>query len=918
MKWYFAAGTKEGVDMLLEEKVSSILMSFAYCKRGLPEALVKAGKKTDIMVDSGGFTEVGKPGSSQLEGYMEFLISHKKLIDEYVTLDHPHKREITFKNYAAMIDKGHDPLFVDHMWFPWDDRLEKIYKNKKLCWGGMENSWAEKQIKRMDHALDKLLHDPSTKMHALGVGQRLKRFLPWMDALDSFDSSTWRTALGKFGKWTIFEHGTEEHPMPRFRQVAPPWSGKKPGKEVYEAFEKEKLSGHVYDDRIRMAIRSLKKYYAAIEKFHADNKKKGHEWLHEVAMKKDEEGPDNDYPLQVQVSISLADLKAESGFRSSPYLPAHVQKRHDGFKMQAVRKCGVVTLLNDQAQDETERFPLICKQLASLNPATDFVFDAVLEARSDILNLSSEEVTKGIVNEDRFVLSVLDVVRTEIDVREKSFVERSQILDTFDFPQASLVSPSPGLNRSPSMFVRDSEEAEEAVLKMNKIAGSRGAVLHSEIVAEIENEQPVTKAVSEKNDPYLTIPPEDRKYPYVVHQHWRGKGVHSDFRIGFKPEDLALGWTLNTAIADAIKEPVTNLAEARQAAKEKMGDYSKINWRTGEWALRDKMGVEKPSRTSILAEKKNPAPWKWLEVEGVTKVPEEGEALPVGGTRNFPGVFLIVDRGDLEFGAQKPWFHEYFVQGDSMNYRVIFRQLKMSAEVLPPSEGDNDGEGSSERWLFARPDELRPYVLDKEAVAKGWMPPAGVSALPEAIRIQVPKHYQYWTISNQANAKMTRDYLVDDIEKKEVILDFEASYKRAVHKRNEEKEMDFNSTIRFGMPIAKVDKDKQLVTGIVLEPDAVDAQGDTIDREAIERAAHNFLAKYNRETEMGLLHQVFGEIGVELVESYLAPVNLEIGGQSVSEGTWLMTVRVKDDKLWKKIKEKEITGFSIGGVAAVV
>jgi hypothetical protein len=276
-------------------------------------------------------------------------------------------------------------------------------------------------------------------------------------------------------------------------------------------------------------------------------------------------------------------------------------------------------------------------------------------------------------------------------------------------------------------------------------------------------------------------------WPFVVHQHFRGKGVHADFRIGFRLEKLLIGWTLNTAIADAIKEPVLTLGQARATSKD---EISKINWSTGEWMLRDKRGITKPTRTSILAERKVPEPWAWIDVEGATKMPEEDEAPPVGGTKNFPGVFQIVDKGTLEFGAQKPWFHEYFVHGNGMNYRVIFRQLKLGnadieKTILPPSEGeDNELPGGS--WLFMQPEDLTPYVLEKDAMDKGWMPPAGYSSLPQAVRDQIPSKYRYWSIEDQTKAKMIRDYLIDAIKSKEVEIDFSAPYKKKVSKASME------------------------------------------------------------------------------------------------------------------------------------
>ena len=128
----------------------------------------------------------------------------------------------------------------------------------------------------------------------------------------------------------------------------------------------------------------------------------------------------------------------------------------------------------------------------------------------------------------------------------------------------------------------------------------------------------------------------------------------------------------------------------------------------------------------------------------------------------------------------------------------------------------------------------------------------------------------------------------------------------------------YSVEVRVEMPILKKQEEKRLVTGIILEPETVDGQGDVVSAEVIERAAHNFLSGYNRETQMGILHKMFGKIGVELVESWIAPSEMKFGNEEVKEGTWLMTCRVLDDSLWKKIKSGEITGFSIGGSALVV
>jgi hypothetical protein len=52
---------------------------------------------------------------------------------------------------------------------------------------------------------------------------------------------------------------------------------------------------------------------------------------------------------------------------------------------------------------------------------------------------------------------------------------------------------------------------------------------------------------------------------------------------------------------------------------------------------------------------------------------------------------------------------------------------------------------------------------------------------------------------------------------------------------------------------------------------------------------------------------------VEIVESYVAKSDMEIEGQQIKKGTWLMTMEVADDDVWGKIEKGEITGFSMGG-----
>lgn len=115
-------------------------------------------------------------------------------------------------------------------------------------------------------------------------------------------------------------------------------------------------------------------------------------------------------------------------------------------------------------------------------------------------------------------------------------------------------------------------------------------------------------------------------------------------------------------------------------------------------------------------------------------------------------------------------------------------------------------------------------------------------------------------------------------------------------------------------PIVKTDAERRLVSGIVLQPEVVDAQGDIVGEAVIEAAAHQFLADYNAGTTLGHMHKNFDR-RLELVESYVAPVDMPINGTTVKKGTWMITSRVVDDATWDQVKKGEIKGFSIGGVA---
>jgi len=125
------------------------------------------------------------------------------------------------------------------------------------------------------------------------------------------------------------------------------------------------------------------------------------------------------------------------------------------------------------------------------------------------------------------------------------------------------------------------------------------------------------------------------------------------------------------------------------------------------------------------------------------------------------------------------------------------------------------------------------------------------------------------------------------------------------------------TTEKRQVEITKVNKKLRLVTGVVLKPEDRDAHNDIYSEDVIRQAAHDFVANYNETTAIGFMHADFSK-KLLLVESYVAPMPMQINGRDVPKGAWVITVKVLDDEIWQKVLNKEIRAFSIGGLATAI
>ena len=115
---------------------------------------------------------------------------------------------------------------------------------------------------------------------------------------------------------------------------------------------------------------------------------------------------------------------------------------------------------------------------------------------------------------------------------------------------------------------------------------------------------------------------------------------------------------------------------------------------------------------------------------------------------------------------------------------------------------------------------------------------------------------------------------------------------------------EFDKTV----PIFKDDA-KQIVYGVVLTPGLRDSQNDVVSAQEIEKAAHQFLVDYRKHD----VQHNESPAGIETVESFIAPQNMEIAGEQVLKGSWVMATHISDRDVWQRVEKGEITGYSIGG-----
>lgn len=100
-------------------------------------------------------------------------------------------------------------------------------------------------------------------------------------------------------------------------------------------------------------------------------------------------------------------------------------------------------------------------------------------------------------------------------------------------------------------------------------------------------------------------------------------------------------------------------------------------------------------------------------------------------------------------------------------------------------------------------------------------------------------------------------------------------------------------------------------TFLVLSPDEVDLHGDIYDAVEVRKACHNFNIHCRKAN---LLH-LFETDSFSIVESYISPVDMQMGETIIKAGSWLVVLQFYEESIWGGVKDGSYTGVSIGAIA---
>lgn len=130
---------------------------------------------------------------------------------------------------------------------------------------------------------------------------------------------------------------------------------------------------------------------------------------------------------------------------------------------------------------------------------------------------------------------------------------------------------------------------------------------------------------------------------------------------------------------------------------------------------------------------------------------------------------------------------------------------------------------------------------------------------------------------------------------------------------------------QYQMNLAEVDGEKHILMGPALIPNQMifRKEGDTkyqvyFSESTVEKASQMYLKAGNQSN--ATLHHKTKLDGMTLVESWIIADSKvdksKAYGFDLPKGTWMVSMKVENEDVWKKVKSGEVKGFSIEGYFA--
>jgi len=111
--------------------------------------------------------------------------------------------------------------------------------------------------------------------------------------------------------------------------------------------------------------------------------------------------------------------------------------------------------------------------------------------------------------------------------------------------------------------------------------------------------------------------------------------------------------------------------------------------------------------------------------------------------------------------------------------------------------------------------------------------------------------------------------------------------------------------------VKSTNEELKQATFLVLAPDEVDLHGDIYDATEVRKACHNF----NTHCRKANLLHLFETETFSIAESYIIPVEVQMGEQIVKAGSWMTVLQFNDDDIWDEVKAGNYCSVSIGATA---